>query len=369
VGAGSAGSNYFYVGDGVDDYTWTEVYFDGSPPSVFAPTLPVSVVSHVQAIAPVYVYDTSTNVSALKMYALASMDPNGNNRWVEKYDWLSNTWVDLEDGNGNQLYLYSLTTDNSSTSGAVSNAPFWGWTYFIGNTTWGSIYTGETGNIWNDSGTWGGVYVTSVAVASQTAVYATSNVDVCPGLNVTYPITYEACIIQYYKSGNFPGGSWVQSDTGAEQLAVDATTQTLYALDNAGGTSGNVWVSSGERGPRLVQLNARLRRRSRGLPRSSRRTTWSSVWGRTARSGFTPQLTAAGRKWARRHTGQRASRPITVRLSVCGRSTRAETSGRRTSHGASFECECVQDLEQLTIRGDMAGVLPRSLRGDHARGL
>jgi hypothetical protein len=245
VGAGSAGSNYFYVGDGVDDYTWTEVYFDGSPPSVFAPTLPVSVVSHVQAIAPVYVYDTSTNVSALKMYALASMDPNGNNRWVEKYDWLSNTWVDLEDGNGNQLYLYSLTTDNSSTSGAVSNAPFWGWTYFIGNTTWGSIYTGETGNIWNDSGTWGGVYVTSVAVASQTAVYATSNVDVCPGLNVTYPITYEACIIQYYKSGNFPGGSWVQSDTGAEQLAVDATTQTLYALDNAGGTSGNVWVSSG----------------------------------------------------------------------------------------------------------------------------
>jgi hypothetical protein len=55
----------------------------GSAPAVYAPSVPLSVGNHVQALAPVYVYDSTTQESALKLYTLTSA--NGKNRAVHAH--------------------------------------------------------------------------------------------------------------------------------------------------------------------------------------------------------------------------------------------------------------------------------------------
>jgi hypothetical protein len=240
--AGAFSNSYFYLGNGTDDYTWTQVTFGSSQPTVFAPTLPVSVADHVQALAPVYVWDASTENSILLIYALTSA--NGNNRLVQEYDWLTNAWHTPLTANYDEMYLFGLTTDFTSASQGLAALldlyyTFWGLTYFVGNSTWGSAYGGETGEIVDYAGTWD-TYLRSIAVASPTLMYATSNQETCPGLSGTS----EPCILegnQGYANG-WSGWSGSNGAIGAEEVVVDSITQQLYALDNDSSTSGSVWI-------------------------------------------------------------------------------------------------------------------------------
>jgi hypothetical protein len=114
---------------------------------------------------------------------------NGNNRLVQEYDWLTNAWHTPLTANDNEIYLFGLTTDFTSASQGLAALldtyyTFWGLTYFIGNSTWGSAYGGETGEIVDYEPTWD-TYLRSIAVASPTLMYAISNQETCPGLSGT----------------------------------------------------------------------------------------------------------------------------------------------------------------------------------------
>jgi hypothetical protein len=262
---GADTTNYFYLGKGADDYTWSQVTFDGtSPPAVAAFTLPGSLGRNVQTIAPVYVYDAKLQTAYPIIYALTTIGTGpiqGNNFLVQKYSWLTNAWSTVDDRSGNPVYLWGLTTDNSADSGTVVDQPFWGWTHWEGNETYGDVYTGDSGNIVNaTTGSWGGFTATSVAVASKTNIVATSNQENCTGLGGVGSLP---CIMQFVPStsGVFPAGSWIElladqpggSDgtapptgpNGAEQVVFDAVIPTLYALDSGG----NVWYSASTTAP------------------------------------------------------------------------------------------------------------------------
>jgi hypothetical protein len=103
------------------------------------------------------------------------------------------------------------------------------------------MYTGETGHIWDDSGTWN-LTTTDIAVASTTTALATNNLASCETPNGTTA----PCVVEFVPSGSFPGGSWQSygGDIGAEQVVFDGVTNRVFLLDNASGTTGKVsaWV-------------------------------------------------------------------------------------------------------------------------------
>jgi len=216
---GGSWGNYFYVGGpgAPDGYTWSKYATpqNSTPPTLWVPSRTRGV--NAVTIAPVYFYDATIEESELNIYVLTAT-ASGNNHLVEKYSSLSNTWSDVKDTNGNDVYVWGVTTDGT-------NGAFWGWTHFTG-TTGGNVWTNDSATGISEQSGWPGF--TSVATVGPNSVYAT---------NLT-GIEFNAYHVEF---GYMPGGNWTNSEASGDQITADSITGELYILS----TSGTLYIDFG----------------------------------------------------------------------------------------------------------------------------
>jgi hypothetical protein len=231
AGAGYWGT-WFYIGDGADDYTWN-AYFtpegnnNPAPPTLWVP--PRSLGANAVTIAPAYIYDATLQESHFHLYVLTPpTGSGGNDRLVQEYESESDTWHNVQDSSGNDVYVWGVATDRT-------NGTFWGWTHFSGT---------EGGNTWLHDGTSGVIEepawpgFTSIAPLAPNSVFTSLLSVVVPNTPVTPPGDQ----VDYF-DGTVPDGTWT-ADTiggytfGAAQLTTDSILGVLYGLD----ANGVVWT-------------------------------------------------------------------------------------------------------------------------------
>ena len=125
----STWTNWFYFGNyGIRHYIWT-AYATPMPstiPAVWVPTSAQRALGqNAVTLAPIYVYDSTLQESVLHLYVLAAANPDGNNRALSEYNSKTNTWSQVTDNNGDDVYLWGITTD--STNGSLWGGPTSHW--------------------------------------------------------------------------------------------------------------------------------------------------------------------------------------------------------------------------------------------------
>jgi hypothetical protein len=214
--------NSFFLGMGMDTYSWWAaplVLNSTAFPQLYSPSssspFPLKIGTNSLTMAPTYLYSSTIGRFEFQLNVLTGANNGAGNNHVESYksypNGLSSPFEGVLNSSGAALYLSGLTIDQT-------NNAFWGW--------------GSAHNLWTNDGRSSIALVqsgfTSVAVASNTSIWATSTSE-CTGYSPKGNCIY---------TGSSPTGTWHElNGTGAAQVTVDTVTDTFYALDS----SGNVW--------------------------------------------------------------------------------------------------------------------------------